>query len=182
MLYFGIYGQYLIDELFLTDGRYNEWGSALQNPPLGECNCQAVGQRRCRSRHKAALCVSADRCVDNYNRCNYSIKLIVRQLHFKYTKLIFTGFTPPNEVHRTPLKSSQCEIILTISTLLKYPFFTYANLLIYLDIYKLKFVYQGSIDTLCFINQIPVTPNHRVWFHLILQMYHCGQQFVFQID
>ena len=109
MLYFGIYGQYLIDELFLTDGRYNEWGSALQNPPLGECNCQAVGQRRCRSRHKAALCVSADRCVDNYNRCNYSIKLIVRQLHFKYTKLIFTGFTPP---------------ILTISALLKHPFFT----------------------------------------------------------
>ncbi len=80
MLYFGIYGQYLIDELFLTDGRYNEWGSALQNPPLGECNCQAVGQRRCRSRHKAALCVSADRCVDNYNRCTLYNQLMNSEL------------------------------------------------------------------------------------------------------
>lgn len=43
------------------------------------------------------------------SRCNYSIYLIVRQLRFKSTKLIFTRVTPP---------------ILTISALLKHPFFT----------------------------------------------------------
>lgn len=54
------------------------------------------------------------------SRCNYSIFLIVSRLRFKSTKLIFKRFTPPNGVHRTPLKSSQCEIILTISTLSKH--------------------------------------------------------------
>lgn len=37
------------------------------------------------------------------------------------------GFAPPNKVHRTPLKSSQCEIILSVSALSKRPFFTYCK-------------------------------------------------------
>ena len=45
----------------------------------------------------------------SFCRCNYSIYLIVSRLRFKSTKLIFTRFTPP---------------ILTISALLKHPFFT----------------------------------------------------------